>query len=80
MKQLIQSIITMARPFMGLAAPQAHAAIDRVLTIPSKDRQKLYVGMSDEDKTHAEVLYREHVDKTTDWVVFVASRGEIEED
>lgn len=57
-----------------------HAAVERLLTVPKRERMALYAGMSDEDKAEAERLYREAVDKTADWAVYVASRGEIEAD
>lgn len=77
---LLSLLINIARPYIKLAADPAHAATERALTVPEKDRLRLYKGMSTEDVAHAEELYRKHVDATADYVVFVASRGEIEED
>jgi len=80
MKAILQSIINIAKPFMGMAGTQAHAAIDRVITVPKADRLKLCAGMTDEEIAHAEGLYSKHVDATSDYIAYVASRGAIEED
>jgi len=80
MKQIFALLISTIKPFMGLAGAQAHSAVDRVITIPKADRLKLYGGMPAEDVVHAEDLYAKHVDATSDWLTYVASRGSIEED
>lgn len=58
-----------------------HASAERLFTfIPQKEREKLYSGMSEDDKVEGERLFRVAVDGLSDWAVFVASRGEIEAD
>lgn len=80
MKNIFQLIINSIRPFLALGGDQAHSAVDRLVTIPKKDRMKLYAGMSVEDTHHAEELWEKVADPISDYLVFVASRGAIEED
>lgn len=77
---LIQLIIGLVKPFIPLGATQAHGAVERLVTIPNASRQKLYAGMTDDEKAHAEGLHAKMVDSVSDYTVYVASRGSIEED
>lgn len=74
------AIIRFIAPLLGVAGVNAHSVAERVITVPKRERLKLYQGMSEEDIEEAEALYRKHADATSDWLVYVASRGEIEAD
>ena len=80
MKNFLTLIIGIARPFIPLAGNQAHGLMERAITLPKSQRMKLYAGMSAGDIAHAEDLHSKMTDSVSDFAVFVASRGEIEED
>lgn len=73
-------IIATVRALIAGRAQDIHAAAERALTVPKRQREVLYAGMSNEDREEAERLYRVSVDATADYAVFVASRGEVEAD
>ena len=77
---IIATILTLIRPFIPLGAEHAHKAVERWATIPKKQREKFYAGMSAEDRAEAEQLQRRMTDAISDYTVFVASRGEIPAD
>lgn len=80
MKSIFQTIINTIKPFLPLGADQAHSVVERLVTIPRKDRMKLYAGMGPEEVLHAEGLWEPIADQLSDYLVYVASRGAIEED
>jgi hypothetical protein len=74
---LIQSVIAMAKPMLGIFGAQSHSVIERWVTIPAKDRAKLYVGLSMDEQAEADRLMRVMADAISDFTVYVASRGEV---
>lgn len=80
MKFSLTEIINIIKPFAAAFGEKAHDAAERAVTVPQKERQELYVGMSAEDIAKAEDYYRTHTDALSDYVVFVASRGAIDAD
>ncbi len=80
MNQYIKSLIDMIRPMVQIFGGNARGVVERWATIPAKDRQKLYVGMSAEDQAEADRLARVMADAISDFTVFVASRGAVEAD
>lgn len=80
MKSFLQLVIGMARPFIPLAGGQAHGLVERAITLPKSQRMGLYAGMSPEDVAHAEGLHSKMTDAIADYTVYVASRGQVEED
>lgn len=77
---LIQSIIAMAKPMLGIFGEKAHSVVERWATIPAKDRSKLYVGLSAEEQAEADRLMRVMADAISDFAVYVASRGDVAAD
>ena len=77
---LLQPIIELARPFIPLGAKAAHAGVQRALTIPQRDLDRLTSGMNAEDKAEALRLRNVMADANADFVLFVASRGVIDAD
>jgi peptide subunit release factor 1 (eRF1) len=78
----LNSIIATARLALSTVPAQAHAFVERALTIPKSQRDKLYSasGLDATDREEADVLYRKVADAASDWVVFVASKGTIDAD
>jgi len=73
-------ILAFVRAIMPTLGNAPQAAIERAVTIPKRDREKLYSGMDEADKKTAENLARIMFDAIADWVGFVASRGVVEAD
>ena len=80
MLEILKNYINAARPMISLFGEKAHGVVERWLTIPAKDFDKLIAGMSAEDATEAKRLHRVSADANSDLVVFLASRGAIEAD
>jgi hypothetical protein len=78
----LNSIIATARLALATVPDKAHAFVERALTIPKSQRDKLYSasGLDAADREEADVLYRKVADAASDWVVFVASKGTIDAD
>ena len=76
----IADLINLIKPFLPLGADAAHKSVERVLTIPKKDFDKLCAGMNVEDAYEAARLQTVFTDAASDFAVFVASRGAIEAD
>jgi hypothetical protein len=78
----LNQIIATLRLAAQAAPDKVHAFAERLVTIPQRDRDKLYaaVGLPPRDRETADVLYRKVADAQSDWLVFVASNGTIEAD
>lgn len=76
----ISDLINVIKPFLPLGADAAHKSVERAVTIPKKDFEKLCSGMSAEDAHEAARLQSVFADAASDFTVFVASRGAIEAD
>lgn len=76
----LAALIGVIKPFLPLGADAAHQAVERWVTIPKTQRERLYTGMDAEDKAEAERLQRVMADAVSDYTVFVASRGAIPAD
>ncbi len=76
----LATIIGIAKMMLPTWGNAPQAAIERMVTIPKAQREKLYVGMDAGDKVQAENLARIMFDAVADWVGFVASRGAVEPD
>jgi len=80
MEKVVEQLLSIAKLALPLVGPQALDQAERWLTIPEEKVRELCKGMSEEDTTHAVELSREMADKASDFIVFVASRGGIQED
>lgn len=80
MLKLIENYINAARPMISLFGDKAQSVVERWMTIPSKDIDKLTAGMTLGEQTEAKRLMKVSADANSDLIVFLASRGAIEAD
>lgn len=82
MKLDLASLINFIRPVLQLTGGGAAAQkqVERWLTPPKAVRDKLYAGMSADDKEEAEALLQIATDAASDYVVYVGSRGTVDAD
>jgi len=75
-------LLATARLALSTIPAQAHEFVERGLTLPKKEREKIYsaAGLDAADRVEADALYRDFADAASDWVVFVASKGAIDAD
>jgi hypothetical protein len=77
---LFNQLLGMAKMSLPFLGSKAHAPIERVVTIPEKEIRKLMGNASEEDKKEAVALGRKYADAFSDFIVHVASKGQIEAD
>lgn len=73
MKFDLRAIISMAKGLVAFGDPSAQ--VERAITIPRKDRVKLYRGMPDAAVEEAERDYRAATKLYGQWITNVATRG-----
>lgn len=77
---IIEQVVAILKIAIPLFGKNAQDATERAFTLPEKDVNELCKGMTEEDKAEALRLARVAADSVSDFVVFVASRGEIDAD
>lgn len=77
---VLEQVIAILKVAIPLLGKNVQDATERAFTLPEKDVNELCKGMSEEDKAEAIRLARVAADGVSDFVVFVASRGQIEAD